>query len=92
MTHSHKITKLELEGETFILNKVKLINTIFLPKGWAKANSLTKRLEKYALFMTNWAKMDFTICQQKARGKFLECLKIPSASQMLDLTSQQSVF
>ena len=27
------ITKLELEGETFVLNKIKLINTIFHPKG-----------------------------------------------------------
>ena len=46
------ITKLELEGETFILNKVKLINTIFIPKGWTKADSLIKRLEKYVIFMT----------------------------------------
>ena len=27
------ISKLELEGETFILNKMKLINTIFYSKG-----------------------------------------------------------
>ena len=27
------ITKLEREGETFILNKIKLTNTIFHPKG-----------------------------------------------------------
>ena len=27
------ISKLELEGETFLLNKIKLINTIFHPKG-----------------------------------------------------------
>ena len=39
------ISKLELEGETFIQNQVKLINTIFIPKGWMKADSLTKRLE-----------------------------------------------
>ena len=55
--------KLELEGETFILNKVKLINTIFIPKGWMKADSLTKRLEKYAMFMTNQAKTNFMINQ-----------------------------
>ena len=47
------ITKLELEGETFVLNKINLINTIFHPKGWVKADSLPKRLEKYAMFMTN---------------------------------------
>ena len=29
-----KIQKLALEGETFIKNKVKLIETIFIPKGW----------------------------------------------------------
>lgn len=34
------ISKLELEGETFVLNKIKLINTIFHPKGWTKADSL----------------------------------------------------
>ena len=86
------ITKLELEGETFVLNKVKLINTILFLKGWTQANSLAKRLEKYAMFMMNWAKMDFTICQQKARGKFLKCFKIPNTNQMFDLTSQQNVF
>ena len=47
------ITKLELEGETFVLNKIKLINTIFRPKGWIRADSLPKVLEKYAMFMTN---------------------------------------
>ena len=35
------ISKLELEGEIFVLNKIKLINTIFYPKGWTKADSLT---------------------------------------------------
>ena len=55
------ITKLEKEGETFILNKIKWINTIFHPKGWIKADSLPKRLEKYAMFMTNQAKTDFMI-------------------------------
>ena len=38
------ISKLELEGETFGLNKIKLINTIFHPKGWTNADSLTIRL------------------------------------------------
>ena len=28
------ITRLTSEGETFIKNKVKLIDTIFTPKGW----------------------------------------------------------
>ena len=36
------ISKLELEGETFVLNKIKLINTIFHLKGWIMAESLTK--------------------------------------------------
>ena len=36
------ISKLELEEEIFILNKIKLINTIFHPKGWRKADSLNK--------------------------------------------------
>ena len=57
------ITKLELEGETFVLNKIKLINTIFHPKGWLRADSLPKRLEKYAVFMTNQAKTNFMLCQ-----------------------------
>ena len=34
------IQKLELEGETFIQNKVKLINTIFIPKGWTNSDTL----------------------------------------------------
>ena len=56
------ISKLELEGETFVLNKIKLINTIFHPKEWTKADSLKKRLEKYAMFIENRAKSDFMIC------------------------------
>ena len=47
------ITKLVLEGETFVLNKIKLINMIFHPKGWLRGDCLPKRLEKYAVFMTN---------------------------------------
>ena len=34
------ITKLELEGGTFVLNKIVLINIIFHPKGWIKVESL----------------------------------------------------
>ena len=69
------ISKLELEGETFVLNKIKLVNTIFHPKGWTKADSLTKRLEKYAMFMEDRAKSDFMICQRKARAEFIEFYK-----------------
>ena len=58
-----KIQKLALEGETFVKNKVKLIKTIFIPKGWIGAKHLTKRLEKYAMFMTNTANTDFIVCQ-----------------------------
>ena len=53
------ISKLELEGEIFILNKIKLINMIFYLKGWTKADSLIKRLEKYAMFVENHVKSDF---------------------------------
>ena len=56
------ISKLELEGETFILNKIKLTNTIFHPKGWTKADSLIIRLEKYSMCMQDCAKKDFMIC------------------------------
>ena len=59
------IAKLESEGETFIQNKIKLITSIFEPKGWNTADSLSKRLEKYAMFMTNQAKTDFVLCQQR---------------------------
>ena len=31
------ITRLTAEGETFVKNKIKLINTIFTPKGWLEA-------------------------------------------------------
>ena len=62
-----KISKLTLEGETFVKNKVKLIKTIFTPKGWLGPKHLTKQLEKYAAFMTNTATTDFTICQCTAR-------------------------
>ena len=67
------ITKLELEGETFILNQVKLINTIFIP---SKVDSLPKQLEKYAIFMTNQVRTDFIINQQSAREEFLKYFKI----------------
>ena len=66
------ITKLESEGETFVLNKIKLINTIFHPKGWLRADSLPKQLEKYAVFMTNQAKTDFMFYQQRVRNEFIE--------------------
>ena len=84
--------KLALEGETFIQNKVKLINTIFIPKGWTNSDSLTKRLEKYAMFMTNMANTDFVICQQKARGEFLSCFNTINDSLKLKLTSKQNDF
>ena len=81
-----KIQKLALEDETFIQNKVKLINTIFTPKGWTGPNSFTKRLEKYAMFMTNMANTDFVLCQQRARGKFLNCFSLMSDDLKLKLT------
>ena len=40
------ISRLTSEGETFIKNKLKLIDTIFTPKGWLETTDLTKRLDK----------------------------------------------
>ena len=37
-----KNSKLTLEGETFVKNKVRLIETIFTPKGWPGPKHLTK--------------------------------------------------
>ena len=37
-----KITHLTSEGETFVKNKLKLIDTIFTPKGWLGPTELTK--------------------------------------------------
>ena len=88
------IRKLELEGETFVLNKIKLINTIFQPKGWIGKYTLKQRLEKYAMFMTNRAKSDFMVCQRKARMEFIEFYEFPpkDAAQANVLTLQQDEF
>ena len=40
------LPKLDHEGEIFVQNKIRLINTIFEPKGWTSAESLPTRLEK----------------------------------------------
>ena len=66
------ISKLKLKGDTFVLNKIKLIFTIFHPKGWKKVDSPPKQLEKYAMFMENCAKSNFMICQRKVRIEFIE--------------------
>ena len=66
------ITRLTSEGETFIKNKIKLIDTIFTPKGWLEPADVTKRLDKYASFMTNIATTDFAICQRCARNEFIK--------------------
>ena len=68
-----KITHLTSEGETFVKNKLKLIDTIFTPKGWLGPTELTKRLDKYAAFMSNMATTEFTLCQRSARQEFLDC-------------------
>ena len=88
------ISKLELEGEAFVLNKIKLINTIFHPKGWIKADSLTKRLEKYAMFMENCAKSDFMLRQRKARVEFIEFHEFQTKDniQVTLLKTQQDAF
>ena len=88
------ICKLELEGETFVLNKIKLTNTIFHPKGWTKADSLIARLEKYSMFMENRAKSDFMICQRKARSEYVEFYEFPAKenSKANLLKTQQDEF
>ena len=43
-----KLPKLEHEGETFVQNNIKLINTIFEPKGWTTYESLPTRLKNMA--------------------------------------------
>ena len=88
------IRKLELEGETFVLNKIKLINTIFQPKGWIGKDTLKQRLEKYAMFITNRAKSDFMVCQRKARMEFIELYEFPpkDAAQVNVLTLQHDEF
>ena len=88
------ITKLEREGETFVLNKIKLTNTIFHPKGWTKADSLIPRLEKYSMFMENRAKSDFMVCQRKARGEFVDFFEFTArdSAKVTTLKTQQEAF
>ena len=86
------ISKLDSEGETFIQNKIKLNTTIFSPKGWTNADSLTKRLDKYAMFMTNQAKTDFIICQRRARREFLGHFLFKDPNRLLEITSKQDEF
>ena len=42
--------------------------------------------------MTNTANTDFVICQQKARGEFLNCFSVMSDTQKLKLMSKQNDF
>ena len=65
---------------------------IFISKEWTNSDNLTKRLEKYAMYMTNTAKMDFAICQQKARGKVLSSFNTINNSLKLKLMSKQNDF
>ena len=57
-----------------------------------KADSLTKWLEKYAIFMTNTAKTNFIINQQTARGEFLTSCNIKNGKWVLELMSKQNEF
>ena len=59
------IHQLERIGATFVLNKIKLINTILQPKRWIGKEILTQQLNKYAMFITNFAKSDFVVYQRK---------------------------
>ena len=86
------ISRLTLEGETFIKNKLKLIDTIFTPKGWLEPTELTKRLDKYASFMTNVATTDFAICQRSARHEFIERHGDIDEPQKFKLKSEQNEF
>ena len=86
------ITRLTSEGETFIKNKVKLIDTIFTPKGWLEPADITKRLDKYASFMTNVATTDFAICQRSARIEFIERHGELDEPQKFKLRSEQNEF
>ena len=88
------ITKLEREGETFVLNRIKITNTIFHPKGWTQADSLIIRLEKYSMFMENRAKSDFMVCQRKARAEFVDFFAFPAkeSAKVTALKTQQDVF
>ena len=88
------IQKLERKGETFVLNKIKLINTIFQKKGWIGKETISQRLEKYAIFMTNQAKSDFTVCQRKARVEFIEFYEFSpkKSAEVNALTLQQDEF
>ena len=87
-----KITKLNGEGETFIRNKIKLITTIFEPKGWNKPEHISKRLDKYALFMTNQATTDFCICLRHARDELLSRITFKDPTRLIDLKTKQDEF
>ena len=86
------ITRLTSEGETFIKNKLKLIDTIFTPKGWLEPKELTRRLDKYAAFMTNVATTEFALCQRSARNEFLERHGEIDEPQKFKLVSEQNEF
>ena len=86
------ITRLTSEGKTFIKNKIKLINTIFTPKGWLEPTDLTKQLDKYASFTTNVATTDFAICQRSARNEFIERHGDIDEPQKFKLKSEQNEF
>ena len=86
------ITRFTSEGETFIKNKVKLIDTIFTPKGWLEPTDVTKRLDKYASFMSNVATTDFAICQRCARAEFIDRHGGLDEPEKFKLRSEQNEF
>ena len=86
------ISRLTSEGETFIKNKLKLIDMIFTAKGWLEATGITKRLDKYANFMTNVATTEFAICQRNARLEFLDRHGDIFEPQRFELKSEQNKF
>ena len=50
------IRKLKGKSESIVLNKIKLINLIFQPKGWIGKETIMQRLERYAMVIPNCAK------------------------------------
>ena len=69
-----------------------MIDTIFTPKGWLEPTDVTKRLDKYASFMSNVATTDFAICQRSARMEFIERHGGLDEPEKFKLRSEQNEF
>ena len=79
------IPKLDHEGETFVKNKIKLINTIFEPKGWTKADSLPTRLEN---MLYSWVVvLKMTSCPFKRRLEVCSVNSMEFSKRIIKLAS-----